>query len=289
MADDHGPVVQSAVLRVELVRLRRRSQLSQYEIAHELGWQPSTLIRIEGGRSPITQAELDSLLDEYGVDSVAERERLHSLNQRSKNTGWWDDFRSKVPGPYLNYIGYEAGTAFIRQFPGTVIPGLLQTAEYAEALTARAVDPVLVGTVVEVRLKRREELMRRSSPPRQYYVLDESVIRRHVGVERDPGIMLNQLQHIADMAAEGKSITVRVIPFNAGVHAGLSGPFTLLEFDGGISDLLYLDTGRAELATLTGDDPAVAEYADKFESLLDFALPEARSIELIRSAAEEMS
>ena len=164
MADDRGPVVQSAVLRNELVRLRRASRLSQYDVAHELGWPPSTLIRMEGGRSPIATAELDALLTRFGVNSEAERERLLDLSQGASATGWWEDYRSKVPGPYLDYVGYEAGTVFIRQFPGTVIPGLLQTAEYAEALTAPAVDPVQVGAVVDVRLQRRAELMQRSSP-----------------------------------------------------------------------------------------------------------------------------
>jgi transcriptional regulator with XRE-family HTH domain len=288
MTDDHGPVVQSAVLRNELVRLRRASRLSQYEVAHELEWSPSKLIRMEGGRSSITTADLDALLTRYAVDSEAERERLHKLNRGARGAGWWDAYRAEIPGPYLDYVGYEAGTVFIRQFPGTVVPGLLQTAEYAEALTTSAVDPIQVGSVVNVRLQRQSELMRRSSPPRQYFVLDESVIRRHVGIDRDPGIMPNQLRYIADAATGRKAVTIRVIPFNVGVHAGLSGPFTLLEFDGGVSDLLYLDTGRGELATLTGNDPDVAEYADKFESLLDFALPEDRSLELIRNVAEEM-
>jgi transcriptional regulator with XRE-family HTH domain len=289
MADDHGPVVQSAVLRGELVRLRRASQLSQYEVAHELHWSPSKLIRVEGGRSSITKTDLDALLDRYGVDSEAERERLHGLNRGARGAGWWDAYRNEVPGPYLDYVGYEAGTVFIRQFPGTVVPGLLQTAEYAESLTTRSVDPVQVGAVVNVRLQRQSELLRRSLPPRQYYVLDESVIRRHVGIERDPIVMPNQLRYIADAATGNEFMTVRVIPFNVGVHAGLGGPFTLLEFDGGLSDLLYLDTGRGEVAILTVNDPDVAEYADKFESLLDFALPEDESLEFIRNVAEEMS
>jgi hypothetical protein len=288
MADDHGPVVQSAVLRNELVRLRRANQLSQYEVAHELDWPPSKLIRMEGGRSSITTADLEKLLTRYGVDSVAERERLHDLNRGAGAAGWWDAYRSEVPGPYLDYVGYEAGTVFLRQFPGTVIPGLLQTAEYAEALTTFSVDPAQVGAVVDVRLHRQSELQRRSRPPQQYYVLDESVIRRHVGTERDRGIMPNQLRSIIDVADGNESITVRVIPFGAGVHAGLGGPFTLLEFEDGLSDLLYLDTGRGELATLTGNDPDVAEYADKFESLLDFALPKDETLELIRGAAERM-
>jgi hypothetical protein len=289
MADDHGPVVQSAVLRNELVRLRRASQLSQYEVAHELDWPPSKLIRMEGGRSLISTADLGKLLTRYGVDSEAERERLNDLNRGAGAAGWWDAYRDEVPGPYLDYVGYEAGTVFLRQFPGTVVPGLLQTAEYAEVLTTFSVGPAQVASVVDVRLHRQSELQRRSRPPQQYYVLDESVIRRHVGTGRDPGIMPNQLRYIADTAAGNESITVRVIPFNAGVHAGLGGPFTLLEFDGGLSDLLYLDTGRGELATLTANDPDVAEYADKFESLLDFALPKDQSLELIRNVAHEIS
>ena len=289
MADDHGPVVQSAVVRTELVRLRRASGLSQYEVAHDLEWSPSKLIRIEGGRSSITKADLDALLTRYDIDSEAEQERLHTLSRGARGVGWWNAYRNEIPAAYLVYVGYEAGTVFIRQFPGTVVPGLLQIAEYAEALTAPAVDPGQASAVVNLRLQRQSELISRANPPRQYYVLDESVIRRHVGIEKDSAIMPNQLRYIADMTAGNELITVRVIPFRAGVHAGLAGPFTLLEFDGGLPDLLYLDTGRGERATITVNDPEVAEYADKFEALLDFALPEVESLEFIRGVAEEMS
>ena len=77
---------------------------------------------------------------------------------------------------------------------------------------------------------------------------------------------------------------MRVIPFEAGAHRGLYGPFTLLEFDGGLPDVLYIDTGRAEFASMvTGDDPRVAEYRDDFELLLEDALSAEKSIELIRA------
>ena len=98
-----------------------------------------------------------------------------------------------------------------------------------------------------------------------------------------------QLSYIADMAVHSELITVRVVPFRAGAHAGLSGPFTLLEFDGGLPDLLYLDTGQAEFAYTTSDRPRVAEYADKFELIVDRALAERESIDFIRRAAGEMS
>ena len=87
------------------------------------------------------------------------------------------------------------------------------------------------------------------------------MIRRDVGIARDPAIMPDQLRRIADMAEQDDLMTIRVIPFTAGAYPGLYGPFTLLEFDGGLPDILYIDTGRGELASLImGDDSQVAEY-----------------------------
>jgi len=170
------------------------------------------------------------------------------------------------------------------------LPGLLQTAEYAEAVTVNSVDAVRVAAIVGLRLQRQSELAQRDPRPRQYYVVDEAVIRRHVGIAKDPAIMPNQLREIADKAEQDDLVTVRVIPFEAGAHRGLSGPFTLLEFDGGLSDLLYIDAGRGEFASMVqGDDPRIAEYRDDFELLLEDALSAEKSVNLIRSVAEEMS
>ena len=170
-----------------------------------------------------------------------------------------------------------------------MVPGLLQTEEYAKALTIRTAEAMNVNPVVKLRLQRQAELRKREIPPYQYYILDEAVIRRRVGIDTDPAIMPNQLRHIVGQAAGNDLMKVRVIPFNAGAHAGLSGAFTLLDFDGGLPDLLYLDTGRGELADITGDSPRVADYRDAFEALLVPALPEDESIDFIRQAAEEMS
>lgn len=289
MASDQGPVVQSAVLRSELVRLRKEKGLTQEQVADNLEWSASKLIRVEGGRSSITKVDLDALLQQYGVTSESQRERLYTLNRGARAVGWWNAYRNDVPAPYLNYVGYEAGAAFIRQFQGTVVPGLLQTSEYARALTVLSVEERgRVESVVGLRLQRQAELAHRETPPRQYYVLDEAVIRRHIGIKDDPGIMPDQLTHIIDRARKDERITVRVIPFDAGAHTGLSGPFTLLEFEGGLPDILYLDAGREAIAVVSSDD-RVADYADSFENLLETALSAADSLEFIRSAAEEMS
>ncbi len=289
MASDQGPVVQSAVLRSELVRLRKERGLTQEQVAGNLEWSASKLIRVEGGRSSITKVDLDALLGQYGVTSESQRERLSNLNRGARAVGWWNAYRNDASAPYLSYVGYEAGAAFIRQFPGTVVPGLLQTPEYARALTVVFVEErSKVDSVVGLRLQRQSELAHRGTSPRQYYVLDEAVIRRHIGIQEDRAIMPDQLTHIVNRARDDERITVRVIPFDAGAHAGLSGPFTLLEFDGGLPDLLYLDAGREVIGMISGDD-RIAEYADTFESLVEAALSAEDSLEFIRSAAAEMS
>jgi transcriptional regulator with XRE-family HTH domain len=288
MASDQGPVIQSAILRSELVRLRKAKGMTQEHVAKNLEWSASKLIRVEGGHSSITKVDLDALLDQYEVTSGDERDRLQALNRGAKEPGWWEAYRNDFLVTYLNYVGYEAGASFIRQFPGTVMPGLLQTPQYAEALTAISVEPVRVAPVVGLRMQRQAELAKRSPRPYRYFVLDEAVIRRHIGIEKDPAIMPSQLRHIVRQAEEDDRVTVRVIPFSKGAHAGLAGPFTLLEFEGGLPDVLYLDTGKEAINMLTSDD-RVSEYADSFESLLEVALPAGESLEFIRAAAEEIS
>jgi transcriptional regulator with XRE-family HTH domain len=288
MAADQGPIVESARLRGELVRRRKLSDLTQEDVAGRLEWSPSKLIRVEGGKSGITKTDLDALLNLYEV-SAQEREDLQELNRGARGVGWWNDYKADISGPYLNYVGYEAGATFIRQFLSTVVPGLLQTEDYAKVLTASSADPMYVGPVVRLRMRRQEELAERAKPPRQYYVLDEAVIRRHVGIATDPNIMPNQLRIIADRAEQSDLLDVRIIPFSTGAYAGLSSAFTLLDFDGEVPELLYLDAGRGELAATTGDSPQVVEYRDQFEAAIESALSEEKSIELLREAAEAMS
>ncbi len=114
MATDQGPVVQSALLRSELVHLRKEKGLTQEHVAKNLEWSPSKLIRVEGGRSSITKVDLDALLARYGVTSESHRDKLHALNKGARERAWWDDFRGDINSTYLNYVGYEAGATFIR-------------------------------------------------------------------------------------------------------------------------------------------------------------------------------
>jgi transcriptional regulator with XRE-family HTH domain len=289
MASDQGPVIQSALLRAELVRLRKERDLTQQQVAAALEWSPSKLIRVEGGGSSITKVDLDALLNEYRVTSESHRERLQALNRGAKEPRWWDTYKGDVTAEYLSYVGFEAGAAFIRQFQMGFIPGLLQTADYAEVVTTVGqVDPGKVSLLVRLRMQRQSELAHRSTPPRQYFVVDEGVIHRHVGITRNRAIMPNQLRSIADRAERDEQLTIRVIPFDAGAHPGLIDPFTLLEFEAGLPDILFLDANRSAVM-ISGDDPRVTGYAEDFEELLEAALSVEESIKLMRRVAEKMS
>jgi transcriptional regulator with XRE-family HTH domain len=289
MASDQGPVIQSALLRAELVRLRKERGLTQQQVATAKEWSPSKLIRVEGGGSSIAKVDLDALLTEYGVTSESHRERLHALNRGAKAVAWWAAYKDEVSADYLSYVGFEAGAAFIRQFQAGVIPGLLQTADYAEIVNSvRQIEPETLKTLVKLRMQRQSELRQRTTPPRQYFVLDEGVIHRHVGIKRNPAIMPDQLRSIADRAEQDHLVTVRVIPFQTGAHPGLIDSFTLLEFEAGLPDILFFDVNRAAFM-VTGGDPEVAEYAEHFEELLEDALSAEASIKLMRAVADDMS
>lgn len=288
MTSDQGPIVQSALLRTELVRLRKEKKLTQEQVARQLEWSPSKLIRVEGGKNAITRTDLQALLAVYDVTSEGRQERLQSLARGAREPAWWNAYRGELDPSFLNYVGYCAGAAFIRQFHGTVVPGLIQTPEYAEALSTGKVSEQARALAVKLRLQRQQELAKRENPPRQRYIIDEAVIRRHVGISIDPGIMPAQLNHIADSAEHDDLLTVRVIPFKAGAHLGLEGPFSVLEFDGDLDDVLYLEGRSGASVMVTGEDDRIAEYRDTFELLLEQALPADQSIELMRQVAEDL-
>jgi len=290
MASDQGPVVQSALLRRELVRLRRERGLTQAQVASSLDWSASKVIRLEGGGSSITMVDLGALLSQYGVRSAAERERLQALNRGARKRGWWESYKDDLSPAYLNYIGFEAGAAFIRQFQIGFIPGLLQTREYARVVTAvGSVDPKKVDKFVGLRLRRQQELAQRESRPQQYFVIDEAVIRRHVGIKTSRAIMPAQLRSIADRTERDDRLTVRVIPFASGAHPAMFDTFTLLEFDGQLPDVLYLEAAIEDYTMIAENDTRAARYSEDFEQLLVDALSPEKSVEFIRNVAEEMS
>lgn len=293
MTNDQGPVVQSAMLRAELIDLRRERNLTQEAVARELDWHPTKIIRLEGGKSRISKTDLQALLREYEVTSESRQERLLALAQGARESAWWDRYRDVVNDASVSYIGHESGASVIRQFENALIPGTLQTREYAATIIShfvRGVSGEGLERRVELRMGRQEALSRREDPPRCHYVLDEAAIRRHIGMRTDPMIMPNQLRSIAERVAGSDRISVRIVPFSAGAYPGLEGPFALLGFDRSLSDILYQE-GAASLRTrsyFTRDADIVSDYRDAFEAIAGDALSVPDSMTLIRSVADEL-
>lgn len=289
MTSDPGPVVQRARLTAELQRIRRDAAKTQEEVARALDWSPSKLIRIEGGNVGISTTDLQALLRYCGVTDEARIQELARLARGARARGWWDPYKEDLKdSDYCTYLGYELGASSIRSFSPLLVPGLLQTEEYARSVTieykpaAAAAEPV-----IEVRLLRQDNVFRREDPPQQHYVLDEAVIRRRVGGQRDRSIMPLQLAHILEIARR-PDVTIELIPFEKGSHFGMSGEFTVLGFDAGPAGVLYLENARGGDLTVA-ESEQIATYLEAFEHLRQLALPEDESIAFIEAAAEQMS
>lgn len=292
MSQDQAPVIQRALLTSELRRLRAAKEMSQEEVAKALDWSLSKLIRIEGGGVGLRTTDLKALLELYGVIDKKQVNELAELAKAARERGWWTTYKNVRDQEYLNYIGYETGASIIRQAQGLLVPGLLQTEEYAGAITREYIGESsdLVKDLVDLRLERQEQLLGREKPPQQFYVLDEAVIRRRVGGAENPDLMPAQLRHLVELSNR-PDVTIEVIPFEAGAHFGLKGPFTLLEFESALGDVLYLESARR--GDLTRGDPAsiplITEYHEAFERLRNLSLEPQDSAEFISGVAGEMS
>jgi transcriptional regulator with XRE-family HTH domain len=276
-----NPTLRGRRLALELMRRREASGLTREEVARRLDWSTSTIFRIETGRSRPQPGNVRVLLDLYGVTG-AERDGLIQLAREARQPGWWHSFRDVLPNPYEVYIGLEAGAASIRNFEPLVVPGLLQTQDYARAMFkggARELDRDDVERRVEVRLA-RQEILTRDDRPRLWAVIDEAVIHRLVG---GPAVMRNQFKHLVDTAEQGRT-TIQVVPYRAGAHAGTTGPFVILNFpEPSDPAVVYVETLAGDIYLEQRAD--VDRYTLAFDRLLAAALHPDDSVRLIEQAA----
>lgn len=286
-----GPVVQRAILTSELQRLRLDNGATQEQVAAALDWSTSKLIRIEGGTVGVSTTDLQALLRFYGIqDGDPLIQKLTDIAREARQRGWWALYKNELESDYLKYIGYEMGASTIRDFQPLVVPGLLQTEEYANALTVEFVSsPAQRDVVVEVRMQRQEEIFNRARPPQVMTVIDEAVLRRRVGGQVDPGVMPRQLRHLLEMLDE-PNVTVEIIPFAKGAHFGMRGEFTILQFaDERLDDVLYLEKAGVSDLTVVDRDARVTDYRAAYENLRQLAVPPDRTGAFIEEVIAWMS
>lgn len=288
MSDTGSTVPRRQVGRL-MRQLREQAGISLMAAAEELEFSRARMYRIENGEVPVRKHDVIAMCTVY---QATERmtEVLIGLSQESKAKGWWHAYGDVVPAWFELYVGMEQAASRLRSFAPSVIPGLLQTREYAEWVFRKWIgaDDVAVENAVAVRLERQSLLVRnRPAPPRLDVIIDEGVLRR--AIPDRPG-MQKQLSHLINIHTR-PNVCVRVIPFAAGPHkAASSGQFTILEFPA-------VGTASPEPTTIYSENLTGALYLDKLTEVESYesiwveleatALSQAESDDLISAIIKE--
>ncbi|PZH20320.1 transcriptional regulator [Streptomyces sp. NTH33] len=277
----HGPAVRRRKLGAELRTLRTGAGLTSGQAARLVGWHQSKVSRIETGASGVKPADVRLLLDAYAVQDSQLRELLMVLAGLDDDGGrhnWWHAYRGVLPPTYRDFISLESQASGMRTLETSVVPGLLQTPEYARAVTRAAVDGLdgdRLDTLVEVRLA-RQDVLRAHPPLKLDAVLDEAVLRREVG---GPEVMARQLERLTE-AALLPQVRLQVLPFAAGEHIGVTGPFVIFSFSNASDlDVVVIDHLTSSLHLERKED--LEAYTEAFDTLRSHALPPEDSLDFI--------
>ncbi|OKJ99611.1 MULTISPECIES: helix-turn-helix transcriptional regulator [unclassified Streptomyces] len=267
MASNVNPTVRRRRLGQELRRLRELKGMTAEEVAERLLVSQSKISRLENGRRSISQRDVRDLCGVYEVEDHRIVDSLMQMAKDSRQQGWWHAFGDI---PYSVYIGLETDAASLRVYEPQVVPGLLQTRQYAEALITGALpesSPADIEKRVNVRARRQERIKDAETPLRLWAVIDESALRRVVG---DKQLMIQQLEHLVEQS-HLPHVTVQVLPFDMGAHPGISGHYAILEFpDAADSSVVYIEGVTSDLYLEKAND--VQRYSVMYEHLRAQAL-----------------
>lgn len=264
--------------------LRLDRELTVAEAARRAGFSQSRLTKIELGQGA-KRDDVLRLLDVYEETDPQQQAALLAMVRAGSSKEWWEGRRA-LPPKFGSYLGLEAVATTLQAFDTTLVHGLLQTPDYAHALL-RAERPELlaheIDQLVDLRMRRQQILTRTDpAPPTLWAVMDEAVLRRHIGGRET---MYAQLQQLIE---RGKlpNITLLVMPDNLGAHAGLDGPFAILQFETGTRPVVYVESQAGNLYLEKDDD--LRRCQQTMNHILAAAPGPERSLALIRQVAKEM-
>ncbi|MFF8944396.1 helix-turn-helix domain-containing protein [Streptomyces sp. NPDC014864] len=282
MASNVNPTVRRRRLGQELRRLRELKGMTAEEVAERLLVSQSKISRLENGRRSISQRDVRDLCGVYEVEDHRIVDSLMQMAKDSRQQGWWHSFGDI---PYSVYIGLETDAASLRVYDPQVVPGLLQTRQYAESLIAGALPETASADIekrVQVRMRRQERISAAENPLRLWTVLDEAALRRVVGTR---SLMRDQLEYLVEQS-NLPHVTVQVIPFDMGAHPGLNGQYAILEFpDAADSSVVYIEGVTSDLYLEKAND--VQKYSVMYEHLRAQALNVEQSRQFIADIAKD--
>lgn len=279
-----GPTVPRWQLGEQLSSLRARAEFTQQDAAKRLGCSLSKVQKIEAGGVSMNKTELEALLRYFDVPE-GEWQPYLELQQLGKKRGWWSRY-SKLPTPFVEFLGIESAAIEICGFEPMVISGLLQTEAYARAHET-AVTPgqseEQVDHQVQLRLERQKRILAADERPDIWIVFDEAAVRRSVG---GPVVMEEQLRHVIELANQ-RIITVQVVPFSVGGYPGALGGFYVYSFDEDLhSPIAYVECQAGNMYMEQADDLRRCTVA--LNRIRATALNPEESIELLDDVASSM-
>lgn len=256
----------TAAFGAELRRLRSEAQLTQAELGHRAGYSASQIGAVEVGKRPPTEQFLIECEKTLGAGL---RELWASLSR----------YKSSAPTWFAPWLEEEEQAQSLRTWQPLVVPGMLQTADYARALLEREMgfDRERIKALVESRLA-RQKILTRTSPPRYLVVLDEGVLSRPIG---GPEVMREQLERLLE-AAQAPHITIQICPL--GASPGLSGAIVVAQASNGTRHTVYLETAAEPVVTSNAEVFSLVTM--KLDAIRAESLPHSASVELIGRMVE---
>jgi transcriptional regulator with XRE-family HTH domain len=284
MSAGSSPTVRRRRLAGELRRLRKESGLTTEAVASRLEYDQSWVSRIESGRRGVRIPDLRALLDVYEVTSEA-REELLQLARQARQRGWWHTYGDVIPDWFQVFVGLEAEATELRRYDMELVPGLLQTPDYYRAYLRVAPvswKPEEIDRMIEFRQTRQQRVIHDDSL-RLWVVMNEAVIRRHVG---NQPTMKAQLNHLIEMS-EKPNITLQVLPFAAGPHPAMDGGFVIIGFpETEDPDVIYQESQAGSL--YLEESAVIDRYNLVFKHLMAKADDPDRTRDLLGSVAKEV-
>jgi transcriptional regulator with XRE-family HTH domain len=268
-----SPTVRRRELGAVFRALRLERGLTVEQVAQHLLCSATKVSRLETGHRGATLRDVRDLCDLYQIAEPRERDRLMTLAKEAKQQAWWQAYDL----PYSTYVGLEAEARVISAFQPLVVPGMLQTADYARAQHWGGM-PRLSDDEIERRVEAkliRQQLLVQPDPPAFHAVLDEAVLHRRVG---GPQVMAAQLDKLLE-SVRMPNITIQIVPFTAGVHPAGESTFNILQLPAPTPGIVFVDGLVGTIYLERTED--LARYHQIFERLQEIALDTEESADLI--------